>query len=134
MAGTWDFCPNGMVVRNRPPGESHKSMDMNGWNFSSKPNQPYQLSFVVMLHGMTWYTQSNGLYDVTTAPTVNARRFEQFVQAQGTHSSFTFPHPHLGSITCRFKSLPEVPPGIPNSNGLIEAFEVELVHHNPAYS
>lgn len=109
-------------------------MDMNGWNFGSKPTQPYQLRFTVIVHGLTWFLQSGGLYDTTTSPTINARRFEQFVQARGTWDAFTFPHPHLGSISCRFASLPEVPLGIPNSGGLIEAFEVELVHHNPAYS
>jgi hypothetical protein len=134
MSGTWNFCPNGLVVKNKPPKESGVSINMNGWNFGAKSTQPYQMSFSVTMHGLTWFLQTNGLYDVTTSPTVNARLFEQFVQAHGTWDPFVFPHPHLGNINARFENLPEVPEGIPNSGGLIAAFEVNLIHHDPAYS
>lgn len=136
MAGTWDYCPKGMVVENLPPDQNSgggMSISMNGWTFSSKPTVPYQYSFKVTLHGLKWFLQANDLYDNTSSPTVNARRFEEFVKTNGLWDNFVFPHPHLGSINCRFKVLPLIPRAEPNSNGLIPAFEVELVHHDPSY-
>lgn len=129
----WDFCPSGMVPVTVPPEQQQQSIQFNGWTFSSKPNVPYQKGFKIMMHGLRWFLQTNGLYDNTTSPTVNARRFEEFVQTHGTWKAFTFPHPHFGNLECRFKALPTVPPGIENSDGLIEPFEVELIHHNPGY-
>lgn len=133
MAGTWDFCPKGLVVENIPP-EQPAGMSMNGWNFSSKPTVPYQFTFKVTLHGLNWFLANNSTYDAMTLPTINAARFEKFIRDHGTWDDFAFPHPHLGTVQCRFKNLPMVPRGLPNSYGLIEAFEVELVHHNPAYN
>lgn len=133
MAGTWDFVPNGLVVENTPP-EQQGNIQFNGWTFSAKPVVPYQMGFLVTLHGLQWFLQSNGLYDDTTSPTINARRFEEFVQSHGVWSPFTFPHPHLGSQQVRFRNLPKIPKAIENSNGVIEAFEVELIQHNPGYS
>lgn len=129
----WDFVPNGMVVTNVAP-EQAGNIEFNGWTFSAKPVVPWQYSFKIMLHGLMWFTNdSTGLYDNTTQPTVNARRFEEFVKTHGVHTAFTFPHPHLGNLECRFKTLPAVPAGMENAGGLIEAFEVELIHDNPAF-
>lgn len=106
---------------------------MNGWYFSSRPSVPYQKSFVVKLQGMYWYLQPNGLYNHSVNPEFNARRLELFYEQNGTWDSFDFPHPHLGMIRCRFKEPVKVPEAIPNSDGFIDAFEVQLVHHNPGY-
>lgn len=132
MAGTWDFCLKTLVVENLPPQQGG-GMSMNGWSFSSKPNVPYQYIFKVTVQDLRWYLQSNGLYDNTTDTTRNARRFEEFVRTNGNWDAFDFPHPHLGTIKCKFKNLPAVPKAIPNSGGLIDAFEVELIHDNPAF-
>lgn len=133
MAGTFDFCPNRLVPRTRPPNVAGKGMSMNGWFFSSKPNVPYQKTFVVKLQGLTWYLQANGLYDITTNPQFNAHRLEKFYQDNGTWDNFDFPHPHLGTIRCRFAEPVEVPEATPNSGGLIEGFDITLIAHNPGY-
>ena len=133
MAGTFDFCPGRMVPTTKPPQVQGKGMSMNGWFFSSKPNVPYQKTFVVKLQGMKWYLQSNGLYNIVLDPTFNARRLELFYEQNGTWDNFLFPHPHLGDIQCRFAEPVEIPAAIPNSDGLIEGFEIKLVHHNPGY-
>lgn len=131
---TWTFCPSKMVPVNVPP-EQASVMSMNGWNFSAKPSVPFQYSFKVTLYGLQWYTNAGtGLFDRTTNPTFNARAFEDFVRVHGLWKAFVFPHPHLGNIDCRFKTLPMVPPGLAYSDGLIDAFEVELIHHNPSYT
>lgn len=129
----WDFCPGLMVPRTKPP-QLRQGMSMNGWNFSSRPSVPYQKTFVVKLQGMTWYLRDGtDLYDSSTNPELNARRFELFYEKVGTWDSFQFPHPHLGLLEARFAAAVEVPEAIPNSGGLIEGFDVTLIHHNPGY-
>lgn len=133
MADLWDFCPAYMVPETEPPTSDAKGVSMNGWFFSSKPKVPYQKSFNVTLQGMSWHLQANGLYDTTTDPAYNARRLELFYEAHGLWEAFDFPHPHLGTLSVRFKEPLRIPKAIVNSNGLIEPFEMKLVHHNPGY-
>jgi len=128
----FDFCPNRLVAETLPP-EPVAGMSMNGWQFSSKPKVPFQQSFKVTLHGLTWYLQSNGLYDSTTNLTFNARRFELFYQAHGTWDEFSWTHPHLGALSVKFKTAVAVPKALVNSSGLIEAFEIMLINSNPGY-
>lgn len=132
MAGTFNFCPTSLVPELLPP-EPVKGMSMNGWNFSSKPTVPYQPKWKVTLEGMRWYLQSNGLFDVTTDLTHNARVLEVFYQTNQTWDSFAWTHPHIGALTVRFAEPVTIPKAIPNSNGLIEMVEVTLVQHNPGY-
>lgn len=108
-------------------------MSMNGWPFTAKPKVPYVKSFTIKLGGMYWHLKQTGLYDESTEPRYNARRLELFYEAHGTWKPFDFPHPHLGLITCRFKEPVEVPEAIPNSGGLIEAFDIQLIVHSPGY-
>lgn len=132
MAGTFDFCPGRTVPRTKPP-EAPKGVSMNGWYFSAKPSVPYQKSFSVKLGGLRWYLNADGSYDAATNALFNARRLELFYETHGTWDTFTWQHPHLGLLTVRFKEPVEVPEGIPNSGGLVDAFDIQLVHHNPAY-
>lgn len=133
MAGTFDFCPNSLVPETLPP-DVQPLVSMNGWTFASKPSVPYAKRFKVTLHGLRWYLQTNGLFDVATDPTRNARRLEQFYETNGTWDKFTWVHPHFGSMNVRFASPVSVPMGIANSNGLVSAFEINLLHHDPAYT
>jgi hypothetical protein len=128
VSGTFDFCPDRLVPRTKPP-EAQKGMSMNGWFFSARPTVPYQRAFAVKLQGLVWYLQASGLYDITTNPQFNARRLELFYEQNGTWDHFDWQHPHLGLI----KEPVEVPEGVPNSGGLVEAFDIQLIHHNPGY-
>lgn len=132
MAGTFDFAPNGLVPETLPP-EAQPVVSLNGWTFGSRPSVPYQKKFKVTLHGMRWYLQANGLFDVTTDPLHNARRLELFYEANGVWDKFSWNHPHLGVINARFSSSLAIPAGLANSYGLIPAFEVNLLHHDPGY-
>lgn len=129
---SWDFVPNHMVVENLPPDQP-SGFSMNGWYFTAKPTVPWQNKFKVTIHGLQWFLLSDGKYDNTTHGPINARRFEEFVETHGKWRTFDFPHPHFGTLQARFSALPAVPKGDWNSNGVIPAFEVELVHHNPAF-
>lgn len=132
MSGTFSFCPTSQVVELIPP-ESVSGISLNGWNFSAKPTVPYQAKWKVMLYGLRWYLQSNGTFDSTTDPTHNARALEIFYQNNQTWDSFTWSHPHIGSLTVRFAAPVVIPAAEPNSGGLIAPVEINLIHHNPGY-
>lgn len=121
-----------MVPRTKPP-QASPTVSMNGWNFASKPKVPYQKTFVVKLQGMCWYLLPNGLYDEATNPNYNARLLEKFYETHGVWQAFDFPHPHLGTLSCKFTQPVEVPEAIVNSGGLISGFDITLVHNNPSF-
>lgn len=132
MAGTFNFAPNGTVPIIIPP-DPPSGMSLNGWFFSSKPVVPYQKKFKLTLHGMKWILQSSGLFDTTTTPTINARVLEQFYESNQLWDTFTWVHPHIGSLTCRFAEPVQIPAGEENAGGNIAPFDVTLIHHNPGY-
>lgn len=132
MADLFNFCPDYMVPRTKPP-QASQVMSMNGWAFSAKPKVPYQKTFVVKLQGMRWYLLANNLYDEVTNPQYNARLLEKFYEAHGVWQAFDFPHPHFGTLSCKFSQPVEVPEAIVNSGGLIDGFDITLVHNNPGF-
>jgi hypothetical protein len=121
-----------MVPRTKPP-QASKNVSMNGWSFAAKPNVPFQKTFLVKLQGVTWYLKGDDQYDISTNPRFNARRLELFYEEHGTWKPFQYRHPHLGVIEVKFKEPIEVPEAIPNSGGLIDGFDIQLVHNNPGY-
>lgn len=133
MAGTFDFALNSRVITEVPP-EEKPFVSMNGWDFTAKPSTPYRAKFRVRLYGMRWYLNAGGTaLDITTEPTLNAGRLRQFYKDNRLWDNFTFAHEYLGNLTCRFAEAFEIPPAIGNSRGLIEPFDVLLIHHNPGY-
>jgi hypothetical protein len=67
------------------------------------------------------------LYNSTTDPQRNARALELFYDTHEQWDPFVYTHPHLGRLWVRFAAPVNVPAAAPNSGGLIEAFEIELV-------
>lgn len=132
MSGTFDFSPDRHVPETLPP-DPIQTVSMNGWTFSAKPTVPYVRKFKITLYGMRWYLQTSGLFDSTTDPTFNARRLEAFYEANGTWDNFTYVHPHFGSMQCRFSGALTIPAALPNSAGLIDGFQVELIQYDPGY-
>lgn len=131
---TFNFCPNSLVPVTMPR-DPQQVLSMNGWSFSAKPTTPFQRRFRVTLHGLRWYTNNTtGLYDSTTNPTINARALELFYERHETWKTFTWVHPHLGSLTCRFGASLTVPEGLPNANGLIGPLEITIIHNDPGFS
>jgi len=116
------------------PPEPMLGVSMNGWNFSSKPNIPYQRRFKIKLHGLRWYTDpTTDLYDETINPNFNARALETFYARHEAWNPFLFNHQHIGQLTCRFGSAVSVPAAPPQSGGWLDVVEVMLIHHNPGY-
>jgi hypothetical protein len=135
MSGTFDFCPLSRVAETMYSEEEVNIVRFNGWEFTGKPNQPLQRKFKVTLVGLRWYLNTAGTaLDVTTDPTLNAGRLEQFFQTNRLWDNFTYAHEYLGNMTCRFATPVLVPKALPDSAGRIGSLEVTLVHANPAYT
>jgi hypothetical protein len=132
MLQEFDFCKHSRVIKELAPEEAG-TINMGGWDFSAKPVHPYRRSFVVKLHGLRWYVDSAGGYDYTLDSEHNAARLLKFYEKHRLFAPFVLNHETYGRIECRFKSQVNIEPAIGNSGGLIEAFDVTLIHHNPGY-
>ncbi len=107
---------------------------MNGWEFTAKPVDPYRRQFVAELYGLRWYMSNDGFgLDLTTDTLHNAGFLLQFYREHRRYKPFYLQHEYLGLIQCRFASPVTIPKALPDSGGLIDVFEVTLVHHNPSY-
>lgn len=131
MLETFDFCPHSRVIKEIAPDEADP-INMNGWDFTIKPSDPYRRKFSVQLHGMRWRL-SAGQLDFSVDTEVNAGRLLDFYREHRMHTPFILHHEYLGPIECKFASPVNIEPALPNSGGLVEAFEVQLIHNNPGY-
>lgn len=128
----FDFCLKSRVAEIIAPDEP-VVRDYNGWDYNPKPPLPYRRKFKVTLEGLRWYFATNGTMDYTTNPQYNAGALEQFYELHRKYKPFNFVHERLGTLELRFDAPVSVPKAIPDSGGLIEAFEVQMIHHNPSY-
>lgn len=126
---TFDFCLDSRVAEVLAP-EERDVTSLNGWDYTAKPNVPYRRKFQVTLEGLRWYPNGDALTD----PRYNALRLEQFYTYHRKHVPFLFQHEYLGQLLVRFNSPLSVPKALPNSNGLCDALQVQLIHHNPSWT
>lgn len=131
MSGTFDFCDTSRTAVEIPPDDG-MPINFNGWEFSARPSVPYRRKFTVTLTGMRWYLGS-GTLDLTTNPKRNAGRLLKFYRENGMWDVFSYNHEYLGNILCKFAAPVNVPKAEPDSDGKIGAFDITLIHHNPAY-
>ena len=128
----FDFCKDSRVITEIAP-EEPASVTMNGWDFTGRPADPYRRSFSAKLYGLRWYQLPKGHLDFSTDPLYNAGRLLGFYQRHRLYKTFMLNHDYLGPLVCRFKTPLQIQPAIMNSAGLIEAFDIMLIHHNPSY-
>lgn len=129
---TFDFCIDRRVAETLAP-EEPAIRDFNGWDYTPAPVLPYRRKFKVTLEGLRWYFNDNGTIDLATNPQQNAGRLEEFYSTHRKHKPFNFQHEWLGLLELRFEVPVNVPKAIPNSQGLIEQLEIQMIHHNPSY-
>ena len=131
MAGTFDFCTKSRVAVELAP-DTGTAVDMNGWEFTSRPNVPYRRKFTVTLTGLRWY-MGNNVLDTASNPEYNAGRLLNFYRQNQMWDVFAYNHEYLGNILCRFASPLNIPKGLPDSQGKIDPLDVQLIHYNPAF-
>lgn len=129
----FNFCRKTRVAETIAPEET-TIKDFNGWDYTPRPTLPYRRKFKVTLDGLRWYFNSNGTIDYVTNPEYNAGVLESFYSAHRKHKPFNYQHEWLGLLELRFENPVNIPKAIPNSGGLIESFELMMIHHNPTYT
>lgn len=88
---------------------------------------PDQRTFILNLQGMAYFLNLSGQMDLAKEPGRNLQVLENFYQQHRLSQSFTFNHPTLGAIECKFNNPLEIPAGIRGGNGLVPDFDVELI-------
>ena len=127
------FCPKTNVPE-LLPREQPSVMSMGGWTFTSKPTTPYVKTYKVTLHGLKWFLTNDGYFVEGGDATLKARLLEKVYERHELWRPFLWTHQHLGQQALfRFKTPVIVPKALPNSDGLIEPLEVQLIEHNPGY-
>lgn len=97
------------------------------YQFDTLPEAPDQRKFTLMVQGMTYFTDPAGAIDQTIQPGRNLALLEQFYQDHRLARSFRLAHPIYGEIEVKFLKPLQVPQGIANGNGMVPAFQVELI-------
>lgn len=127
----FDFCPDSRIFVEQAPTE-REPIAFNGWQSTVRPTDPYRRSFKVKLMGLRWFLTPKAL-DEAVNPEINAGRLLAFYRKHRQYKPFWVHHEYLGPIQCRFSAPVNVPAGAPDSGGLIEVVEIDMVHHNPRY-
>lgn len=99
----------------------------NSYQFDVMPSSPDQRTFLLTLHGMAYFTNTNGTLNRTTKPERNILRLEDFYNAHKTALEFDLAHPVYGTVVCKFNTPLTIPSPLPNANGNLPSFEVELI-------
>jgi len=126
MPGLFDFAPNSHVAVEIPP-EEQSGVSFNGWSFAARPSTPYAAKFKLSLSGMRWVLAGAQL-DISTDAPINAGRLLMFYRENRKYGKFFYDHEFLGTLECRFAEPVQIPAALPNSNGLIDTFEVNRGH------
>lgn len=129
----FNFCPNSLVPERIAPAPQ-SGLSMNGWEFTSRPAVPFRPRYKLTLYGLRWHLDAESrFFDELTDYEHNARALENFYSEHQTWKEFLWVHPHIGSMVCKFAEKLDIPAGIPNSGGLIEKVEVNLIESNPRF-
>ena len=95
--------------------------------FTAVPDSPDQRVFKLNYPIMKFFTSPDGSVNSTDSPLINMKTMIDFYHEHKLHKTFVYEHPIYGNVNVKFnKPLPE-PLGIPNGQGAVESFEVELV-------
>ena len=129
---TFDFCPNTRAAETIMP-EEPTIRDFNGWDYTPTPVLPLRRRFKITLEGLRWYFNDNGTIDLVTDPEHNAGVLEAFYMTHRKHKPFDYAHEWLGTLQLRFENPVSIPKALPNSNGLLDSFEIMTIHHDPTY-
>lgn len=115
------------TVETTNPQSGYSGQLGGSYVFSAPPTDPDQRKFTLYFETMVFYTDSNGVIDITTNPTINMKVLINFYQEHKLYKSFQYNHPVHGELEVKFSTPLKEPKGIKGGNGAVEAFTVELI-------
>lgn len=101
----------------------------NSYAATAAPVAPDQRVITLSFGTMCYYTNLNGTIDYLKNPPLNFGALEKFYLDHKLHKSFDYVHPVYGTMICKFNKPLEVPKGIPEGNGWLQAFTLELIEY-----
>lgn len=99
----------------------------NSYQYDVAPEAPDQRIFTLTLPGMQYFLTSGGAIDLVASPGRNMAVLEAFYNTHKRAMAFTFVHPVLGSLQCKFNRPLEIPDGLPGGGGVLNPVTLELV-------
>jgi len=111
------------------PDSSTRVQFGKSYVFTAPPTAPDQRTFRLSFTGMRYYTVDDQGLVIDTDPTKlnNLAVLDNFYQSVRLYGIFTYTHPIYGPLACRFSKPLQIPKGLPNGNGVVEDFTVELM-------
>lgn len=110
----------------RYPESSAKVKFGRGYEFTSKPKGPDQVTYILHFAAMMFFVNSAGNVSTTTLPKINIAKLEAFYNVHKTYEKFILPLPGKGNLTVRFNKPLEYKVK-ENGNGLVEPFQLEVL-------
>lgn len=99
-----------------------------GYQYSSYPLGPDQITFILTFRAMQWFLNSGtGLVDATIKPRYNMKALQDFYERNGTFKTWIYLHPVRGPVFCKFEAPLQSPKTIPGGSGVTESFELRLL-------
>lgn len=99
----------------------------NGYVFASQPSGPPQRIFKLNMEGMRWDRLPAGGYNIAVNGLLNLGRLDDFYRQVECWKPFIWQHPIEGPLLVRFYKPLNIPKQIKGGNGVVDAFEVELI-------
>lgn len=107
--------------------ESGKRMQMgNSYMSAAEPSGPDQRVFMLDFATMKYFLVA-GVISPTFKPEINLAALEAFYKEHRLWKTFIYPHPVYGNVNVKFNKPLEIPKGISDGDGAVEAFSVELI-------
>lgn len=97
------------------------------YQFDSPAEAPDQRLFLLRISGMQYFLDASDQIDEVVSQELNMAFLENFYNIHKMAVAFDFNHPVYGTLSCKFNRPLEIPEGLPSGNGVLGAFEVELV-------
>ena len=115
-------------IEDQYPETSNPIQFGRGYRFASKPKGPTQYTFLLTFAAFRWFLDQDGVPDPAVQPHINIKALIDFYDAHMMHEYFIYPHPWRGNLRCRFKTPLKIPPAGPNSKGLVEGIQLQLIY------
>lgn len=99
-----------------------------GYRFATKPRGPDQIVWNLTFPSMKWYLNSDNSVNLTTNPTRNVGKLEEFYNIHRLHEYFLYPHQTRGDVRVRFTTPLIIPVAALGGSGEVPGIKLSLIY------
>jgi len=117
------------TTRTQYPESTIRFQFGRSYTFAVPPASPDQRIFHLKFPTLVYFETAvdSGVLDITTQPSVNLGRLEDFYTRHKMFQSFNWAHPAHGAMVCKFNKPLEVPEGLPGGGGAVDEITLEFI-------